>query len=102
MIGFKFVIALALEFTKIETEDKAKYITFYLTSNAETVINEIDIDGLFKSIYDTVISNIQNLLGTDSGRILDSVVDHTINISTYNPLACNSYIKLPKELDHPK
>ena len=34
--------------------------------------------------------------------IIDSVVDHTINISKYNPLAGSSYIKLPKELNYPR
>ena len=34
--------------------------------------------------------------------MIDSVIDHTISISKYNPLAGSSYIKLPKELDHPR
>ena len=33
---------------------------------------------------------------------MGSVTDHNTNISKYNPLAGSSYIKLPKELDHPK
>ena len=41
-------------------------------------------------------------MGKDSGWIIDSVIDHTISISKYNPLAGNSYINLPKELDHPR
>ena len=32
--------------------------------------------------------------------IIDSVIDHTISISKYNPLAGSSHIKLPKDLDH--
>ena len=32
----------------------------------------------------------------------DSVIDHAIIISKYNSLAGSKYIKLPKELDHPK
>ena len=28
------------------------------------------------------------------------MIDDTISISKYNPLAGSSYIKLPKELDH--
>ena len=32
-----------------------------------------------------------------SDWIIDSVIDHTINISKNNPLAGSSYIKLPKE-----
>ena len=37
-----------------------------------------------------------------SGQIIDSAIDHAISISKYNPLAGSSYIKLPKELDHPR
>ena len=35
-----------------------------------------------------------------SGWIVDSVIDHNINISKYSPLAGSSYIKSPNELDH--
>ena len=45
---------------------------------------------------------MQKSLGKGSGWIADSVLDHNINISKYNPLAGNSYTKLPKELDHPR
>ena len=57
---------------------------------------------MFPSIYTAIITNIQKYLEKSSGWIIDSVIDHTINISKYNPLAGNSYIKLPKELDHPR
>ena len=57
---------------------------------------------MFKSVDTTVIPNIQKSLGKGSGWIIDSVIDHTISISKYNPLAGSSYIKLPKELDHPR
>ena len=33
--------------------------------------------------------------------IIDSVIDHKINISKYNHLASSSHIKLPKDLDIP-
>ena len=57
---------------------------------------------MFKSVYTTVISNILKHLGKGLFWITDSVIDHTISISKYNPLAGSSYIKLPKELDHSK
>ena len=37
-----------------------------------------------------------------SDWIIDWVIDHTINISKYNPLSGSSYMELPKELDHPR
>ena len=51
--------------------------------------------------YSTNISNIQKPLGIGSGWIIDSVVDYTIGASKYNLVAGSSYIKLPKELNHP-
>ena len=100
--GFKFVTTLVLVFKKIESKDKTKFDNFYSSSKAEIIINESDIDDVFESIYSTIISNIQKSLGKGSGWIIDSVIDHTISISKYNPLAGNSYIKLPRELNHPR
>ena len=57
---------------------------------------------MFQSIFSTIISNIQKSLGKGSGWIIDSVIDHNIIISMYNPLAGSSYIKLSKELAHPR
>ena len=57
---------------------------------------------MFTSIYTAVITNIQKYSGKGSGWIIDSVIDHNISISKYNPLAGSSYIKLSKELDHPR
>ena len=45
---------------------------------------------------------MQNILGKGSVWIIDLVIQHSINISKYNPLAGSSYIKLAKELDHAK
>ena len=47
-------------------------------------------------MYTTVIANIQKSLGKGSRWIIDSVIDQTISILNYNPLAGSSYIKLTK------
>ena len=52
--------------------------------------------------YNKHTTNIQKSLGKGPDCIIDSVIDHTISISKYNPLAGSSDIKLPKELDHPR
>ena len=57
--GFRFVITLVLVLQKIESKDKTKYDNFYSNSKAEIIINESDIENVFKSIYTTIISNIQ-------------------------------------------
>ena len=59
---------------------------------------------VFQLIYTTIIASIQKQkpLGKYSGWITDSVIDHTISISKYDPLPESSYIKLPKELYYPR
>ena len=60
--GFKFVTTLVLVFKKIESKDKTKYDNFYSSSKAEIIINESDSENVFKSIYTTIIANIQKSL----------------------------------------
>ena len=59
--GFKLVTTPALVLKNIESEDKTKYDAFYSHSKAERIINESDIDDVFKSIYTTIISNIHKI-----------------------------------------
>ena len=93
---------LILEFKKIQSNDKTLYRTFYSNSKADTIVNEGEINDVFESIYSTIILNIQKCLRQDMGWITDSVMNHNINISKNTPLASEIYIKLPKELDHPR
>ena len=94
--------ALVFLFKPIESKGKKKYGNFCSSSKAESIrINESGIDDVFKSIYTTIIINIQKSLGKGTGWIIDSVIDHTISISKYNPLCGSSYIKFSKEVDHP-
>ena len=93
---------LGLMFKNIENENKAKYNSFYTNSNAEIIINESDINDVFELIYTTIISNIQKSLGKGLDWIIYSVIDHNISILKYNALAGRSYIRLPKESDHPR
>ena len=78
---FKLLTALVLPLKKIESEDKTKDGSFYLEPKSETIINESEIaDNVFKSIYTTVLLNIQKILRKSSGWIIDSVIEHDSNI----------------------
>ena len=54
-----------------------KYETFYYTQEEKQLLMKVT----FESIYNTIISNKQKLLGKGSGWIIDSVIDHITNIS---------------------
>ena len=49
---------LVLGFKKAVTDDKTKHYIFYSHLKAKTIINESDIDGVFKSMCNTIISNM--------------------------------------------
>ena len=47
--GFKYVTTLALVFKKIlKSEDERKFDNFYSSSKAEIIINESEIDDMYK------------------------------------------------------
>ena len=48
------------------------------------------------------MSNIQKYFRKGSGWIIDSVLDHIINISKYDPLDGSSFIKLQNIVELPK
>ena len=60
--GFKLKKTLVLEFIKIKSDNETKYSSLHLSSMVENIINESEINDLFKSIYSTVLSNIQKSL----------------------------------------
>lgn len=50
---------LVIEFRKLECNDATKCTYFYSNLKAETIINESNIDYVFKSIYTSIIWDIQ-------------------------------------------
>ena len=57
---------------------------------------------LMMCLNQSILQLYQKYLGKGSGWIIDSVINHNISISKYNPLAGSIYIKLPNKLDHPR
>ena len=71
-----FVLEFEIDWSKAMMKQNIDN-TFYLSWQAEAIINESDIDDIFESIC-LMISNIQKSLGKGLGWIIDSIVDHTI------------------------
>ena len=65
--GFKFFITLFFKFKKTVNKDETKFSTFYLNSEAETVIHDADIDSVYEAIYITIMTKIQKYLAEGSG-----------------------------------
>ena len=100
--GFMSLTTLDLVFNKIESKDQIKFDNFYLSLKAEITMKESGIDNLFEPIYSTMISHKQKSLGEGSAWTIDFVIDCTISTSKSNRSAARTYVKLQKELDHPR
>ena len=94
---------LFLVIKNVESEDKAKHDTFYSNSEAETIINERDIDDVSKiqSILQLYQSHKNCLEKVRTGLQIQSLIIILV-FQSISPLAESSYIKLSKELDHPR
>ena len=79
-LDYKLKTKLVLVFKEIESKEKTMYDNFYSRSKAEIIINESDIEDLFKSIYTKIITSIKRSLWKDSGWIIHSVIDHCISV----------------------
>ena len=79
-LDYKLKTKLVLVFKEIESKEKTMHDNFYSRSKAEIIINESDIEDLFKSIYTKIITSIKRSLGKDSGWIIHSVIDHCISV----------------------
>ena len=71
-------------FKETESKDKTKFDNFYLSLEAEVVINQSALIMCFNRLF--YISNIRKSVEKGSDWIIDSVIDHTNSISKYNPL----------------
>ena len=71
-------------FKETESKDKTNFDNFYLSLEAEVVINQSTLIMCFNRLF--YISNIRKSVEKGSDWIIDSVIDHTNSISKYNPL----------------
>ena len=75
-----------------------EYSLVCLNSLTKTVINnKTKLDQSFQEI----IYRLENWISHESGWIVQGIISQYLNLSSYLPLSGSTYIKLPKELNHP-
>ena len=97
--GFKYQITVKVLLKKYKPNGEIEFTPVYFNSSTKTVINHRY--KLNKS-FQEILYRIDAWINRGSGWIIESIESQYINISTYRPLAGNSYIDLPIELKHPK
>ena len=84
-----------------EKEDGTVYKEPYFSSITVTVTNEDGIPDKLDPIEEEILELIATWISEGSGWIIEEILNHYINVVSYIPLSGNSYIPLPKELQHP-
>ena len=99
MKGFKFVETLQVTFTNFSSdEDEIVIKTAYFNSEAQTIINHIEIHEALQTSKQTILNKIAQWISEGSGWTIQSVDNHYLNIVKYKPMNGSSYIQLPTEL----
>ena len=84
---------------KYNSIEEIEFTPVYFNSSTKTIINNrFKLEHAFQEI----LYRIDAWINRGSGWITESIGSQYINISTYRPLAGNSYVDLPIELKYPK
>ena len=84
--------------SRVKINSEIKYSPVYFNSLTKTAINnEFKLDDCFSEI----IYRLENWISHGSGWIVEEIISQFLNVSSYLPLSGSTYIKLPKELNHP-
>ena len=97
--GFKYQIPLVVLLSKMKNSGEIEYSPVFFNSLTKAVIrfDKLDLDQSFQEI----IYRLDNWISHGSGWIVEEIYSQYLNLSFYLPLSGSTYIKLPKELDHP-
>ena len=107
MKGFKFIETLEVTFEKdtVDSETGKRlsiYKTAFFNGKAKTVTKANDIEHELSMSRQEILNVIDKWVSEGSGRVIDRIDSHYINVTTYTPLHGSSYIELPTELRNPK
>ena len=95
---FKYQITLYVLLSEVKSNNETEYKSVYFNSLTKTVISDrYKLDDCFGEI----IYGLETWVSHGSGWTVEEVISESLNISSYLPLSVSTYIKLPKELNHP-
>ena len=95
--GFKYQTTLAILLSKLNS-GSIQYSPAYFNSLTKTVIGD---KFKLEQCFNEIIYRLENWISHRSGWIVEVIISQFLDVSSYLPLSGSTYIKLPKELDHP-
>ena len=95
---FKHQITLAVLLSKVKNSGEIEYSPVYFNSLTKTVINN---KFKLEQSFEEIIYRLESWISHGSGWIVEEIISHYLNLSSYLSLSGRTCIKLPVELRHP-
>ena len=97
--GFKYQIILCVLLSKVKNSGLIEYSSVYFNSLTKTVIGD---NYFLDECFNEIVFRLENWISSHgSGWIVEEIISQYLNVSSYLPLSGSTYVKLPKELNHP-
>ena len=105
MKGLKFIETLEVTFEKQTINSRTgEHVSIYkaafFNGKAKTITEANDIEPELSMSRQEILNTIDKWVSEGSGWVIDRIDGHYINVTTYKPLNCGSYVKLPSELQN--
>ena len=100
MKGLKFIETLRVTFEKQTGREEKIMKTAYFNSQPQTITNDTQIELALSLSKQVILNKIAVWISEGSGRTVQSVDNHYLNVVKYEPMKGSSYIQLPTELRH--
>ena len=84
--------------SKVKNSGLIDYSPVYFNSLTKAIIGDKFI---LDQCFQEIICRVEQWIGHGSGWIVEEIISQYLNLSSYLPLYGSTYIKLPKELNHP-
>ncbi len=94
--GIKIWTSIEVEYVK--QDDNKEAMTRFLTTKAQTVFNDFELDEIVHNIIDQTIERNANFIQLRSGLVVNKVKCASIHIAQHLPLAGSAYKPLPKAI----
>ena len=96
--GIVWFIGISIKFSKLTPEGETiLHEGFFRSKNVVTTI-EFQLKNQLAEAYQKIYASFEAFMREGSGWCLESIVQLSINVAKYTPLAASSYISTPKEL----
>ena len=96
--GIVWFVGISIKFSKLTVEGATTYHEgFFRSKNVVTTI-AFQLKDQLAEAYQKIYASFEAFMREGSGWCLESIVELSINVAKYAPLAGNSYIPTPKEL----